>query len=316
METRSNHVLVGVVTLTLLALLAAFIIWLAGLNRGETKEYEILFPQSVDGLAVGSSVTFSGVPVGQVTVIEIYENDPDYARVEIEIDDVVPIHIGAVATIQSSFTGVAKIQLSGGNNQQPEISCETTACGRREIPQIPPEAGGLGQILASAPVLLDRLATLTDRMNQMLSDENQQSITGILNNTERLTGEVADAMPTVEATLTQLQTTLAEADGAINAFESTMQTTDDLMKSQGEELITQLRTTLTSLTEASNALKATLDDAGPATARVANETLPAVEEMMRELRDTSSALRDITEKLDSQGAGALLGGSDLPDYEP
>ena len=31
---------------------------------------------------------------------------------------------------------------------------------------------------------------------------------------------------------------------------------------------------------------------------------------------TSAALRAITEKLDDQGAGALLGGSKLPDYKP
>ncbi|MBA3864663.1 MAG: MCE family protein, partial [Erythrobacter sp.] len=31
---------------------------------------------------------------------------------------------------------------------------------------------------------------------------------------------------------------------------------------------------------------------------------------------TSRALRAITEKLESEGAGALLGGESLPDYKP
>ena len=62
METRANHVWVGAVTLVLLALLAGFIIWLAGLNKGEQNEYDIFFKQSVAGLAKGSEVTFAGVP--------------------------------------------------------------------------------------------------------------------------------------------------------------------------------------------------------------------------------------------------------------
>ena len=64
METRANYVWVGVVTLLLLAMVAAFIIWIARISEGERKEYDIFFRQSVDGLANGSSVAYSGVPVG------------------------------------------------------------------------------------------------------------------------------------------------------------------------------------------------------------------------------------------------------------
>ena len=66
METRANHLWVGAVSLMLLAALAAGIIWLARLNSGDQKEYDIFFKQSVDGLARGSQVAFSGVPAGQV----------------------------------------------------------------------------------------------------------------------------------------------------------------------------------------------------------------------------------------------------------
>ena len=40
------------------------------------------------------------------------------------------------------------------------------------------------------------------------------------------------------------------------------------------------------------------------------------EATLRELRATSKALRDVTEKIDEQGAGALLSSQPLPDYEP
>ena len=65
METRANYVWVGAVSLVLLALLAAFIVWLAQLGTANRKEYDIFFEQSVGGLANGSEVTFQGVPAGE-----------------------------------------------------------------------------------------------------------------------------------------------------------------------------------------------------------------------------------------------------------
>ena len=72
METKANHILVGAVTLLLLAVLAGFTIWLSRSADGVKKEYDIFFQQSVNGLAKGSGVTFSGVPAGQIKEMEKY----------------------------------------------------------------------------------------------------------------------------------------------------------------------------------------------------------------------------------------------------
>ena len=137
METRANHVWVGAVTLVLLAMLAAFIIWLARLGQGDQKEYDIFFKQSVAGLAKGSEVNFAGVPVGQVSQIVLWDKDPEFVRVRIKIEEDVPILVGTTATIQSSFTGVSTILLDGARRGRPPISCETTAC-TEGVPIIPP----------------------------------------------------------------------------------------------------------------------------------------------------------------------------------
>ena len=54
METRSNYVMVGAVTLSLLAGVLLFIVWLAGLSNNQTKCYDIYFAQAVSGLNKGS----------------------------------------------------------------------------------------------------------------------------------------------------------------------------------------------------------------------------------------------------------------------
>lgn len=63
-------------------------------------------------------------------------------------------------------------------------------------------------------------------------------------------------------------------------------------------------------------LQATLRETRPAAARLSETTLPAAEAALRELRATSRALRNVTEKIDEQGAAALVGGPKLPDYKP
>ena len=196
METRANHVWVGVVSLVLLAALAAFIVWLARLGEGAQNEYDVFFKQSVSGLATGSQVSFAGVPVGQVSQIRLWEKDPEFVRVRLKVREEVPILVGTTATIQSSFTGVSTILLDGARRGRPPITCETTAC-TEGVPIIPPKAGGFGEILANAPLLLERLATLTERLTLLLSDENQGSIAGILANTDKMTADLASATPQI-----------------------------------------------------------------------------------------------------------------------
>ena len=315
METRANHVWVGAVTLVLLALLAAFIVWLARLGQGDLNEYDIFFKQSVSGLAKGSEVNFAGVPVGQVGDIVLWDKDPEFVRVRIKVKEDVPILVGTTATIQSSFTGVSTILLDGARRGRPPITCDTTAC-TEGVPIIPPKPGGFGEILANAPLLLERLATLTDRLTQLLSDRNQEQLAGIMANTNRMTAQLADASPQVERTMAELQVTLRQASEALAQFEKVTASTDKLLNQEGAQLADQLRATLKNASGAADALRVTLEEARPATKQLTESTLPAAEATLKDLRATSKALRQVTEKIDNQGAGALIGGPKLPDYKP
>ena len=315
METRANHVWVGVVTLLILGALAFFIVWLARLGTGSQKEYDIFFKQSVAGLANGSQVSFAGVPVGQVDQIVLWEKDPEFVRVRIKVKDEVPILVGTVATIQGSFTGVSTIMLDGARSGAPAITCETTAC-TEGAPIIPPAAGGFNEILANAPLLLERLATLTERLTMLLSDKNQGEISGILANTNRASAAFAEAAPQLERTMAELQVTLREASETLDQFEKVTASTDRILNEEGEQIAKQLRATLKSASGAAAALEQTLEEARPATKQLTESTLPAAEATLKDLRATSKALRDVTEKIDEKGAGALLSSQPLPEYKP
>ena len=312
METRANNVWVGAVTLLLLALAAAFVLWIARLSEGSQNEYDIFFKQSVDGLAKGSEVSFAGVPVGQIQTIELWEKDPSFVRVRIKVDEKVPILVGTTATIQGSFTGVSDIQLDGAVKGAPPI----TEKGPEGVPVIPTRRSGLGEILNNAPLLLERLATLTENLNSVLSEDNKRAISGILRNSERMTRSLADASPQVRAMLEELQLTLRQATATLAGIEQVTGTANRMLGEDGDTVVKDLRATLRSAKAAADALEATLGDARPAVRRLDESTLPAAEAAIRELRATSRALRSVTEKIDEQGAGSLVGGQKLPDYKP
>lgn len=315
METRANHLWVGLITLLLLAALAVFIVWLARLGQGQQNEYDIFYQQSVSGLANGSQVSFAGVPVGQVSEIALSEDDPEFVRVRVRVGEDVPILVGTTATIQASFTGVSTILLDGARKDAPPITCETTACPEGR-PVIPPKDGGINALLNSAPLLLERLATLTENLNLLLGDENREELAGILRNSNRLTAELANAAPRLEGTFSELEVALKEAGEALDAFEKATQTTDQLLNQEGPALAAELRGTLASANQAAASLAATLEDTRPAARALRETTLPAAEATLQDLRTTSRSLRAITERLESQGVGSLVGGQQLPDYEP
>ena len=312
METRANYVWVGAVSLVLLALLAVFIVWLAQLGNANRRDYDIFFEQSVGGLANGSAVTFQGVPAGQVTEIELWRQDPEFVRVRVSLDESIPVLQGTTASISASFTGVSTVSLGGAVKGAPPI----TEPGPEGVPVIPAQPGGLGEILASAPLLLERVATLTDRLTRLLSDENQASISGILANTNRMSGQLAEMGPEFRAALVELQGTLAQSTETLDAFENTLRTTDSLLNNEGQSLAQELRATLRSARQAATALEATMQDTRPAARELSQTTLPLANSALQELKRTSAALRSVTERIEAQGAGSLVGGSKLPDYEP
>ena len=311
METRANYVWVGAITLVLLALVAAFTIWIAKLDQGRRDSYDIYFRQSVDGLNKGAAVSYAGVPAGQVAQIEVWPNDPSVVRVRVSVDHKIPILQGTTATIQGSFTGLSTIQLSGGRRGAPPI----TAPGPDGEPVIPPLRSGLGELLSSAPILMDRLTELTDRLMTLFSQPNQRAISGILANANVITGNLAKASPQLVKTLADLDTTLVQANQTLADFQKVADNANKALDPNGDSVVHHMNDTLKSAQAAADSLHAIVADTRPAAHQLSQTTLPEAEQALRELKATSRSLRDLTERINEQGLGAV-GGQKLPEYRP
>ena len=311
METRSNYVLVGAVVIALTIALFGFVLYLAKFSGSDKKEFDIFYRQSISGLAIGSPVQFKGVPVGQIREIALLPRSPDAVRVRIEIKSDTPILQGTAAAIEGvGFTGVSQIQLTGAMAGAPPI----TEIGPFGKPVIPPRAGALGQLLASAPELLNNVSALTASLNELLNAGNRKSLGNILGNADRLTGSLADRGPEIAATLVETRATLKQATEAAAALTKLTGHADTILTANAAPLMRDLAATATRANATLAKLDTVVASAQPGIDTFTTQTLPETAQLLREARDATAQLGAIAAKLDEDPAGALLGGRRLPEY--
>jgi phospholipid/cholesterol/gamma-HCH transport system substrate-binding protein len=311
METRSNHVLVGGVVLAIVAFAVVFMIWMSQVGNGHQQKYDVFFPSSVDGLAKGSQVTFSGVPVGKIDDIKLLPDSPELVRVRISIDDSTPVLKGTTATIAGvGFTGVSQINLAGATKGQPPI----TDVGPFGVPVIPTKPGALGQLLNSAPVILNKISLVLDKLNAMVDERNQKSLREILANVDTLTGTLAQTAPQLKDTLAAANKAIGQAGVAADQLAKLSTSANQLMDSQGKPMIADLRATIQSAKTSTEKLNALLDDARPGVQTLSKDTAPQIDQLIRDLSDMAETLTATANKF-SSGSG-LLGGRRLPTYKP
>lgn len=313
METRSNFVLVGAVTLAILVGLLLFTVWLSGLSNKENRCYDIYFGQAVGGLNRGSNVTFSGVPVGQITSISLLPKRPEFVWVRIEVDEDTPILQGTTAQIKGvGFTGVSEIQLQGAVKGARPIQ----QIGPEGCPVIPSSSGGLGALLNSAPELIQRIQRLTERLTELLSDENQNAISDILENVERTTQVLADRAPELGDAIADARIAMRNAGVAAERVSVLANSTNQLVQEEGRPAAQDLRRAIAGVQRASENLDAMIGDARPGVQNFSKSTLPEANRLVRDMRELTQSLKAVSDRVEQEGIGGALGPEKLPDYKP
>ena len=313
METRSNHILVGSVTLALLAGLLIFIVWLAGLSNKATKCFDIYFSQGVGGLNKGSSVNFQGVPVGQIEKISLLPDRPEFVWVRIQVDSETPVLQGTTAQIKGvGFTGVSEIALEGAVKGGRPL----TQAGPQGCPVVPASSGGLGALLNSAPELIDRIQRLTERLTELLSDRNQNSIADILDNVEKTTDVLAQRAPDLADAIGDARIAARQAAVTAQRVGELADSTNRLVNEQGKPAAEDLRKAIAAVQRSAENLDGMVADARPGVQNFSKNTLPEVNRLVSDLRDLSTSLQGFSQRLEQDGIGGSLGPEKLPDYKP
>src|SRR5947209_1993399 len=283
--------MVGAVTVALLAGTLLFIVWLAGLSNKSTKCYDIYFAQGVGGLNKGSNVSFAGVPVGQVKKISLLPNRPEFVWVRVEVDEQTPVLQGTSAQIHGvGFTGVSEIQLTGAQRGRPAIEEQ----GPQGCPVIPATSGGISALLNSAPELIDRIQRLTERLTELLSDKNQNSISDILENIDATTAELRKRAPEMGDTINEIKIASHNAGIAANNIAQLTDNTNRLVTEQGQPAIENLNKTIISTRQAADNLNGMISDARPGIQNFSKSTLPEANRLVHDLRQLSQSLEQVS----------------------
>ncbi len=288
MESEARYAWIGGTLIALFVALAGGLYWLSGAKDSQpSTRYTVYFQkQSLEGLQIGSEVRMRGIKVGRVADYRILPDTARGVRVLLEVDARIPVLEGAQATVNRKLvTGIAGVDL-----------INTTASGT-SLTRLPP--GEIYPVIAEGVPEMTRMTSVLEdlgnngsealqRINQMLSEDNQRAIAGTLANTRALTGQLAAVAPALRETLEQSRRAAERLERVGVAVETTLAATGHHI----DNLAAQSRDTL-------NTVRATLDSAG-ATLEQTRTEIGALSLSLRltadlasqDLQATSKVLRD------------------------
>ena len=199
MEAEGRYTLVGTLVLAVIALLTVAIIWLAGAAEHIAYQtYTLYFKnQSLDGLAVGSPVKMRGIKVGMVDGYRFAKGGDEAVSVTARIDEGVPVHVGAEAYIKRNLvTGIASVEINNGPSDSPLL--DQVPKGER-YPVIAEGSSDIDKVATAVSRLAVNGAQVLEKMNTLLSDENQRALSQTLAHLNELSGHLAANKQSLDA---------------------------------------------------------------------------------------------------------------------
>jgi len=304
METRAHYILIGLFTVTAIAAVLGFVLWLSatGTDR-DVQRYDILFREPVAGLNAGSAVQYSGIRVGEVERLTLDPEDPRMVWVRVRVSAATPIKVDTQARLALvNITGAYSIELSQGLPESPQL---TSATG---IPVIEASPSPFTQLRLSGEELLVSINTLLDNANAILSGQNAEHLGRVLANLDSITTAIDEQQDTMaEGLRTVLDAGERLIDLMANIETQAERHVEPLFQSasgvmlQIETMTAQVDTILRENSEALSSGLQSVAELGPA---------------MRELREILATLNQISNRIEEDPADFLFGGANIRDYRP
>lgn len=312
METRAHHVLIGLVTVLVVAGAMLFGLWLTKSSVDDTfKDYEVVFNEAVSGLSRGSPVQYNGIKVGDVSTLRLDPKDPRrvLARIRLSADTPVKEDTQAKLTL-AGVTGNAFIQLSGGTPQSPALKGKDG-----KLPVIVASPSPISRLLSDSSDLVTNVNLLLHNANQMFSEGNIERLSNTLANLEQTTGAFADNKGGISQAIEQLAEVGRQANATLAETQALMHNANGLLGSEGRQAFDSAEQAMQSLAESTATINSLLKDNREALddgAQGLNQLAPAI----RELRETLNALKGISRRLEADPSGYLLGRDNNKEFQP
>jgi phospholipid/cholesterol/gamma-HCH transport system substrate-binding protein len=289
-----------------------FGLWLAKSSVDtEFKDYEVVFNEAVSGLSKGSAVQYSGIKVGDVVTLRLDPKDPRRVLARIRLGGDTPIKEDTRAILAlTGITGTSIIQLSGGTPQSPNLKGKDG-----NLPVIIASPSPIARLLNDSGDLMAGVNTLMHNANLMFSTDNVERISKTLEHLEQTTGTIADQRGDIRQAMQQLASVGKQAGAMLEQTSALMRNANGLLNDQGKQMFGSAEQAMKSLEQSSatiNQLLTTNQDSLNSGMQGLNGLAPAV----RELRETLTSLRAISQRLEANPSGYLLGNDKNKEFTP
>lgn len=256
METRANYVAVGAFVLFCILALVISLLWLAGAQYShEYQYYRTYFHGPVTGLGRGTAVRYNGIDVGRVEDLQFDPNDPQIVIATLQVQPRLGIRVDSTSSIEpQGLTGGSYVEISGGTKNADILE----ASDGERYPVIKSAPSALQKLTQGAPELLAKLNDIANRLQSVLSDENQKHIASTLASLDKTTSAIAGRSQEIDETLTnfaaasrELPGTVATANASLKKLGKLADDADDVVHGDGiaqlSGLIADTRRTVQSL---------------------------------------------------------------------
>ncbi len=312
MEPRAHHVMIGMVTVLVVAAAMLFGLWLAKASVDATfKDYEVVFNEAVTGLSKGSAVQYSGIKVGDVISLRLDPEDPRRVLAHIRLNAETPIKQDTQAKLTlTGVTGTSLIQLSGGTPESPPLVGKGG-----KLPVIVASPSPIARLLTNSSDLVTNINLLLHNANRLFSEDNVNRLSATLENLEQTTGAVSAQREDISLAIKQMASLGQQAGAALQQTGDLMRNANQLLARRGPDIFDSADQTMQSLARSTATLNAMLEsnrDAIDSGAQGFRDLSPAI----RELRDTLNSLKAISRRLEANPSGYLLGRDQSKEFEP
>jgi len=324
LNPKVNYMLVGLFVLIMGTGMLTTVIWLSAAVEDRSYEtYATYYTESVSGLKQNAAVTYLGVEVGKVVEIALDQEDPGRVRVLLDIEEDTPVTEDTVAILrQQGITGLAHVELTGGSLDSRNLQIR----GGEEYPVIQTGPSLFVRLDQAVTTIIDQLTDtaknldqVAERVQLLLSDENQQAIAGTLQNVESLTGGLDSRAAELAASTERLEQILTNTALASDDWPDLVAQVRRVLDT-GETALANVYDAATGVDEAAASLDATavtagevLVDARRDVSAFTHNTPAQVELLIFELQQVSESFRRLSLDLERDPNMLLFG---RPQAEP
>lgn len=314
METRANHVLIGLFTLTVLALLVGFALWAAKFASDSSwNQYDVVFSEAVTGLGIGGAVQFNGIKVGEVRELRIDPKDPTKVLVRIRIKADTPIKVDTEAKLAFvGLTGITQIQLRSLNpGSKPLAPTESNP-----FPRIVAKESALSKLFNTTDDISTTATNVMLRLNETFSDKNIKHISQTLENLDKLSSTLASERRDIALIIRDARAAVAKLDSTLKSTDSIARKLDQGVVDQLPDLIAKLDKTLVQYEALGRNANRLIDDNEDAINNFSQQGLAQVGPAIAELRTLLKQLRQIAAELEQRPNALISGKSNTEEFKP